>query len=61
VVQLMGDDRVIFGSDWPHIEGLRSPRDYLVELKPFDDSARARIARGNAAELTGLRPVQPVS
>jgi predicted TIM-barrel fold metal-dependent hydrolase len=61
VVQLMGDDRVIFGSDWPHIEGLRSPRDYLVELKPFDDSARARIAGGTAAELTELRPVQPVT
>jgi len=61
VVQLMGDDRVIFGSDWPHIEGLRSPRDYLLELKPFEDAARLRIASGNTTELTELRPVKPVA
>ena len=33
VTELMGIDRVIFGSDWPHIEGMLSPLDYLVELK----------------------------
>jgi predicted TIM-barrel fold metal-dependent hydrolase len=59
LVQLMGHDRVIFGSDWPHIEGLRSPADYLVELKPFDGTARDRIARANTAELTELRPAHP--
>jgi predicted TIM-barrel fold metal-dependent hydrolase len=58
VVALMGDDRVIFGSDWPHIEGLRTPRDYLVELKQFDDAAIDRIARANAAQLTELRPAR---
>ena len=36
VVELMGADRVIFGSDWPHIEALPEPRDYLVELKDLD-------------------------
>jgi predicted TIM-barrel fold metal-dependent hydrolase len=58
VVSLMGHDRVVFGSDWPHIEGLRTPRDYLVELKQFDDVARGRIAWANAAELTELRPAR---
>ena len=33
VVSLMGADRVIFGSDWPHIEGLSHPLDYLPETK----------------------------
>ena len=30
---LMGADRVIFGSDWPHIEGLAHPLDYVPETK----------------------------
>ena len=28
IVELMGADRVIFGSDWPHIEGMPRPLDY---------------------------------
>ena len=56
VVELMGAERVIFGSDWPHIEGMPRPLDYEVELKAFDDVTRTRILRDNAAELTELRP-----
>jgi hypothetical protein len=52
VVELMGADRVIFGSDWPHIEGLPEPLDYLTELAPFDDDTRRRIMRDNTLELT---------
>ena len=36
IVDLMGADRVVFGSDWPHIEGLPNPRDYAVEIKELD-------------------------
>jgi predicted TIM-barrel fold metal-dependent hydrolase len=57
VVELMGADRVIFGSDWPHIEGMASPLDYAVELEPFDDATRRRILRDNTDELNALRPV----
>jgi len=56
VVGLMGADRVIFGSDWPHIEGMPKPLDYTPELAPFDDAARARILRDNAVALNALRP-----
>ena len=56
IVGLMGADRVIFGSDWPHIEGLPEPLDYAVELKAFDDADRRRILRDNAEELNVLRP-----
>jgi len=55
-VELMGADRVIFGSDWPHIEGMPRPLDYAVELKAFDDVAQRKILRDNAEELTTLRP-----
>jgi predicted TIM-barrel fold metal-dependent hydrolase len=51
VVGLMGAERVIFGSDWPHIEGMPQPLDYLAELADFDDVAKRRILRDNAVEL----------
>ena len=56
VVELMGAERVIFGSDWPHIEGMPRPLDYVSELKPFDDATRKLILRDNARELNTLRP-----
>ncbi|HEY3834295.1 MAG TPA: amidohydrolase family protein [Acidimicrobiia bacterium] len=51
IAELMGTDRVIFGSDWPHIEGMPRPLDYVAELKDFDDADRRRILRDNAIEL----------
>ncbi len=56
VVEQMGPERVIFGSDWPHIEGMPRPLDYVKELAPFDDTARRRILRDNTSELNTLRP-----
>ena len=56
VVQHMGADRVIFGSDWPHIEGMPRPLDYAAELKAFDDETQRKILRDNARELNTLRP-----
>jgi predicted TIM-barrel fold metal-dependent hydrolase len=47
VVEHMGVDRVIFGSDWPHIEGMPRPLDY-AELKAFDDDDKRRILRDSA-------------
>ena len=41
VVELMGADRVIFGSDWPHIEGMPKPLDYAVEVKAVRRRRRA--------------------
>ena len=49
--ELMGPERILFGSDWPHIEGLPAPLDYLEEVSGFDASDRARIMGANAAEL----------
>jgi len=56
VVELMGADRVIFGSDWPHIEGLPEPLDYVAELAPFGEEDKRRILRDNTAALNELRP-----
>ena len=51
IVDLMGVDRVLFGSDWPHIEGMPQPLDYLQELKHFSDADRRRIVLDNVTEL----------
>ena len=56
VVDCMGADRVIFGSDWPHIEALPEPIDYVRELKEFDAVDRRQILFDNVQELLVLRP-----
>lgn len=55
IVELMGADRVIFGSDWPHIEGMPQPLDYLVELKAFEADQQRRILLENVTELNTRR------
>jgi predicted TIM-barrel fold metal-dependent hydrolase len=52
----MGADRVIFGSDWPHIEALPDPLDYLVETKNLARGDQARVLHDNAVELALPRP-----
>ncbi len=56
VIDLMGADRVLFGSDWPHIEGMPAPLDYLVEIKDLDEVTRRRVLWDNARELTRPAP-----
>ena len=52
----MGADRVIFGSDWPHIEGMPEPLDYLRDVAHFDPVTKRKILRDNSVELNTLRP-----
>ena len=56
VEEYMGVERVVFGSDWPHIEGMPEPLDYLAEISKFDDAKKLRILRDNVRELNELRP-----
>ena len=63
IVDLMGDDRVIFGSDWPHIEGLPEPTDWVTELQKLparvgaQDHGRQRVRAQRAeARLTTCEP-----
>lgn len=53
LADLIGVDRILFGSDWPHGEGLAEPRSFVDELTAFDDAARAQIMRTNALALLG--------
>jgi len=57
VVALMGADRVIFGSDWPHIEGMPAPLDYVPELAKLTDAERKLILLDNAVALNTPQPI----
>ena len=56
VLELMGPERVIFGSDWPHIEGMPTPLDYLAELDGLPQPTVERVVRSNTHELNEPRP-----
>jgi predicted TIM-barrel fold metal-dependent hydrolase len=57
VVEWVGADRVIFGSDWPHIEGLPQPLDYLPEAKALAPGDRRLVLHDNAIDLVTPLPV----
>jgi predicted TIM-barrel fold metal-dependent hydrolase len=51
LASLVGVDNVIFGSDFPHPEGLADPISYVDRLAGFDDAGKAKIMGGNLARL----------
>lgn len=54
LVRDIGPERVLFGSDYPHAEGVADPIDFLERLDGLDDSAVRMIMRDNAARLLGI-------
>lgn len=53
LVELIGADRVLFGSDWPHAEGTEQPADYVQYLEKFDSEDVRMILRENAVTVLG--------
>ncbi len=51
LTQLIGADRVLFGSDWPHAEGNEQPADYATYLDKVDPDDMRKIMRDNALAL----------
>jgi predicted TIM-barrel fold metal-dependent hydrolase len=45
-------ERILFGSDWPHAEGVAAPRDFLPRVAAFSAEDQAKIMGANARELT---------
>lgn len=54
LAQLVGEDNVLFGSDYPHPEGLAEPASYLKELAGLPEETVAKIMGGNLARLMGV-------
>lgn len=55
LIDLLGADHILFGSDWPHGEGRPTPRSFESELNDVDDPDLDKILRTNTAELLGLQ------
>ena len=48
---VIGADHILFGSDWPHAEGLSNPTDFLHDLHGFSDGDIRKIMRDNGLAL----------
>jgi predicted TIM-barrel fold metal-dependent hydrolase len=54
MVDVLGPDHVLFGSDFPHPEGMSDPISFLDELRGLPDGDVAKIMGGNLAGLLGV-------
>jgi predicted TIM-barrel fold metal-dependent hydrolase len=54
LARCIGVERVLFGSDWPHPEGVPAPADFVKEVATLPADAQRRILRENTRELLGL-------
>jgi predicted TIM-barrel fold metal-dependent hydrolase len=55
LVETVGAPRVVFGSDYPHVEGLAEPASFVKEIDRLPDVDIRRIMRDNARELVTPR------
>ncbi|MFF5141475.1 amidohydrolase family protein [Streptomyces sp. NPDC013157] len=51
LVDLIGVDRVLFGSDYPHPEGLAQPTSYVDAIQGLSQADQAKIMGGNLSRL----------
>ncbi len=49
---LIGADHMLFGSDFPHAEGLADPVSFVHDLEGFSDSEIEQVMRTNGLSLT---------
>ena len=54
LVEMVGVDQVMFGSDWPHPEGLEKPTDWQDEIAEMSEEDRAKVMGGNIMRVMGL-------
>ena len=60
IIATLGADHVLFGSDYPHPEGLAEPCSYVDHLPPnLSDADKARIMGGNLADLMRVPTAVP--
>lgn len=51
---LIGEEHVLFGSDYPHPEGLADPASYVQQLAGAPEATVRKIMGGNLAKLMGI-------
>jgi predicted TIM-barrel fold metal-dependent hydrolase len=50
---LIGADRILLGSDWPHPEGLGAPREWIGDFAALTADERRLVLRDNLKHLVG--------
>jgi predicted TIM-barrel fold metal-dependent hydrolase len=58
LLRLLGANRIIMGSDFPHVEGLADPASYIKDLESFNYTPEQcrTVMRDNGLELSIRRP-----
>ncbi|WP_026310974.1 amidohydrolase family protein [Parafrankia elaeagni] len=54
LIELLGPDRIVFGSDFPHAEGMSDPVSYVDELVGLPKEDIVKVMGGNLAEAMKL-------
>lgn len=57
IADLLGTSQILFGSDFPHPEGLAQPVEFVKELAGFDATDTARIMGANLRALIEGKPL----
>lgn len=52
VLDVLPVEHVLFGSDWPHVEGVVRPMDFLNSIAGLSDADRRLVMRDTTAALT---------
>ena len=55
LAETIGVEKVLFGSDWPHGEGLAEPIQFTKELTGFSAEDVRKIMRDNVLDLLHCR------
>jgi predicted TIM-barrel fold metal-dependent hydrolase len=53
IVDAIGPESIVMGSDWPHPEGLREPRDFVDLVSTLAPADQRMILRDNGLALVG--------
>jgi predicted TIM-barrel fold metal-dependent hydrolase len=54
LVELLGADHVLFGSDYPHPEGMVDPITFVDDLQGLPEDAIKKVMGGNLNRLMGF-------
>jgi predicted TIM-barrel fold metal-dependent hydrolase len=54
LIDVLGPDRVLFGSDYPHPEGMSDPISFVDDLSGLPDDVVKKVMGGNLNQLMGF-------
>jgi predicted TIM-barrel fold metal-dependent hydrolase len=58
LIELVGVDGVVFGSDYPHPEGLLEPLSFVDEIESLTEEEKAKVMGGTLSTLMGFDPTE---